>query len=92
MTAQPYRTPYRTKSVVGETFETEKTMIEDDLHGAQSLTLDVYLRFLGNYGRILQVMADAYESHEVAYGILLRHSDAVLDRIAEEADAEKSGA
>lgn len=88
MTAQPYRT----KSVVGETFETEKARIETDVREAQPLPINEYLGFLGDYGRVLRNMADAYESHEVAYGILLRHSDAMLDRIAEEADAEKTGA
>ncbi|MFD3325826.1 hypothetical protein [Streptomyces sp. NPDC058701] len=88
MTAQPYRT----KSVVGETFKSEKAQIETDMREAQSLPIDEYIGFLGDYGRVLRNMADAYESHEVAYGSLLRHCDAALDRIARESDAEKSGA
>ncbi|MGW0899257.1 hypothetical protein ACWD0G_20115 [Streptomyces goshikiensis] len=88
MTAQPYRT----KSVVGETFEVEKTQIETDMREAQPLPINEYLGFLGDYGRVLRNMASAYESHEVAYGILLRHSDAVLDLIADESDAELYGA
>ncbi|WP_042800935.1 hypothetical protein [Streptomyces sp. C] len=88
MTAQPYRS----KPVVGETFEAEKAQIEADMREAQSLPIDEYCGFLGDYGRVLRNMADAYQSPDVAYGILLRHSDAVLDRIADEADAEKPGA
>ncbi|WP_412076879.1 hypothetical protein ACLF6K_17340 [Streptomyces xanthophaeus] len=88
MTAQRYRT----KSVVGETFETEKARIETDMRQAQPLPINEYLGFLGDYGRVLRDMADAYESHDVAYGILLRHCDAVLDLIAHEGDAEKYGA
>ncbi|MFI5861834.1 hypothetical protein [Streptomyces sp. NPDC051546] len=88
MTAQPYRT----KSVVDETFEAEKAQIETDMREAQSLPINEYLGFLGDYGRVLRNMADAYESHEVAHGILLRHCDAALDRIAHENDAETYGA
>ncbi|WP_217129392.1 hypothetical protein [Streptomyces sp. AC558_RSS880] len=90
MTTQPYRTPYRTKSVVGEDYAAEKAQIESDMREAQSLPIDVYLRFLGNYGRILRIMADAYSSHEVAFGILQRHCDAVLDEIADEADSDEA--
>ncbi|SNS49992.1 hypothetical protein [Actinacidiphila glaucinigra] len=82
-----YRTPYRTRSVVGEDFAAEKAVITEDMHRAQSLTFGPYLAFMANYGRIIRVMADAYESHEVAYGILQRHADAVLDEIHAEEEA-----
>ncbi|MEU2111539.1 hypothetical protein [Streptomyces sp. NPDC019507] len=82
------RTAYRTRSVVGETFAAEKAAIEADMRRAQSLDFELYVAFLGNYGRILWAMADAYDSREVAHGILMRHADAVLDAIHAEEDDE----